>query len=437
MSSVITIENLGKKYILSHQDQQKARYLALRDVMTRSVKNLGRKIIHPLSSEKQPKPNHEEFWALREISFDIRQGERLGIIGRNGAGKSTLLKILSRITEPTTGKVRCNGRVASLLEVGTGFHPELTGRENIFLNGAILGMSREEIKRKFDEIVDFAEVEKFLDTPVKRYSSGMYVRLAFAVAAHLETEILLVDEVLAVGDVQFQKKCLGKMDEVASDGKTVLLVSHNMATISSLSTKCILLDEGRLIDHGTPQKIIETFQKELSDTAFGQSDLSHADHYGNGRGRFLSISMRPVDKKAETLAYAEAGCDLEFELVVKAYTDLNSTTVALTIYDQQGVRIIDANTLIQGKALTLKKGDKAAVKFLLKNVRLKPGVYTAGLWLGIINQFDADGVRYATTFNMEASREDTLFSAPFPGIYACEFEHDIKTIDVEDAMESD
>src|SRR5688572_121384 len=214
--SIIKVEGLGKKYIIAHE--QVGGYTALRDVISKKAKDL-------LIKKGDDLPAKEEFWALKDVNFEIKQGEAVGIIGRNGAGKSTLLKILSRITEPSSGRIEINGRVASLLEVGTGFHPELTGRENIFLNGAILGMSRAEIRRKFDEIVDFSGVEKFLDTPVKRYSSGMYVRLAFAVAAHLEPEILIVDEVLAVGDSEFQKKCLGKMQDVSSkEGRTVLFV---------------------------------------------------------------------------------------------------------------------------------------------------------------------------------------------------------------------
>jgi lipopolysaccharide transport system ATP-binding protein len=210
---IITVEGLGKKYLLTHRSREP--YTALRDVMSEGAKRVARNFSRRLSSLRSEvsTPSIEEFWALRDVSFEVNEGDRIGIIGRNGAGKTTLLKILSRITEPTEGRIRLRGRVASLLEVGTGFHPELTGRENIFLNGAILGMTKAEIEKKFDEIVDFAEVERFLDTPVKRYSSGMYVRLAFAVAAHLEPEILLVDEVLAVGDVQFQKKCIGKMDQ--------------------------------------------------------------------------------------------------------------------------------------------------------------------------------------------------------------------------------
>ncbi len=223
--------------------------------MTHTARGFYQRLRHPLSPNTE-NTEIEEFWALRNLDFEIQPGDRVGIIGRNGAGKSTLLKILCRITEPTTGRIEIAGRVASLLEVGTGFHPELTGRENIFLNGAILGMSRAEIKRKFDEIVAFAEIEKFLDTPVKRYSSGMYVRLAFAVAAHLEPEILIVDEVLAVGDAQFQKKCLGKMEEVGKEGRTVLFVSHNMAMISKLCTKAMLLEGGSLIMYGSAARTV-------------------------------------------------------------------------------------------------------------------------------------------------------------------------------------
>jgi lipopolysaccharide transport system ATP-binding protein len=250
---VIRVEGLGKTYNLHHD--QSERYMALRDVVACQTKELGRRLLNPFTlsgqlrgSQRQASQSQdEEFWALKDVNFEICRGERVGIIGRNGAGKSTLLKILSRITEPTAGRVEIRGRVASLLEVGTGFHPELTGRENIYLNGAILGMTRWEIRSKFDEIVDFAEVERFLDTPVKRYSSGMYVRLAFAVAAHLEPEILVVDEVLAVGDSSFQKKCLGKMEDVAErQGRTVLFVSHNLEAIRRFCQKCIYLRNGLL-----------------------------------------------------------------------------------------------------------------------------------------------------------------------------------------------
>ena len=245
---VIRVEGLGKRYVIGHEADRE-RHPTLRDVLTRGARNAWRKTADMARGRAIVAGDTiEEFWALKDVSFEVKHGEVLGIIGRNGAGKSTLLKILSRITEPTRGRVTINGRVASLLEVGTGFHPELTGRENIYLNGAILGMARAEIKRKFDEIVAFAEVEKFLDTPVKRYSSGMYVRLAFAVAAHLEPEILIVDEVLAVGDAEFQRKCLGKMSEISRlEGRTVLFVSHNASAVESLCDGCVLLDGGKKV----------------------------------------------------------------------------------------------------------------------------------------------------------------------------------------------
>ena len=251
-SSAIEVNQLGKKYRLGHSaGRNGAPYRTLREDLLDGV----RRMFAPRQRELQP-----EFWALKDVSFEVQTGEVLGIIGRNGAGKSTLLKILSRITEPTVGTVRIKGRVASLLEVGTGFHPELTGRENIFLNGAILGMTRAEIRAKFDEIVAFAESEKFLDTPVKRYSSGMYIRLAFAVAAHLEPEILIIDEVLAVGDAQFQKKCLGKMQDVAThDGRTILFVSHNMSAVSSLCQRGLLLELGQVAATGPVEDVIRKY----------------------------------------------------------------------------------------------------------------------------------------------------------------------------------
>jgi lipopolysaccharide transport system ATP-binding protein len=245
--TVVSVENLSKRYLIGHQSAERERYTALRDAIGREARNFARKAVDLVRGRQIIQGDEvEEMWALQDVSFEVRRGEVFGIIGRNGAGKSTLLKILSRITDPTLGRVRLRGRVGSLLEVGTGFHPELTGRENIFLNGAVLGMTRAEIKRKFDEIVAFAEVEQFLDTPVKRYSSGMSVRLAFSVAAHLEPEILVVDEVLAVGDASFQKKCLGKMSGVARQGRTVLFVSHNMNAVERLCGRIIHLERGRL-----------------------------------------------------------------------------------------------------------------------------------------------------------------------------------------------
>ena len=274
--SVIKVKNLGKKYMISHDRNAENAFRArsLRDKITHTVRGVYQRLRHPLSPNAE-NTEVEELWALRNLDFEIEAGDRVGIIGRNGAGKSTLLKVLSRITEPTTGRIEINGRVSSLLEVGTGFHPELSGRENIYLNGAILGMTRREIKSSFDRIVSFSEIEKFLDTPVKRYSSGMYVRLAFAVAAHLEPEILIVDEVLAVGDAQFQKKCLGKMEEVGEEGRTVLFVSHNMAAINSLCNRGIVLNMGELAYKG---EIVESI------------------HFYNEIGSRLQPTPRPTSK---------------------------------------------------------------------------------------------------------------------------------------------
>jgi lipopolysaccharide transport system ATP-binding protein len=263
---VIIAENLSKSYLVGHEATQSGRYNALRDVIAREARSFVRKASDMLRGRQIVQGDEvEEFWALKNVNFEVREGEVLGIIGRNGAGKSTLLKILSRITEPSEGRVTVRGRVASLLEIGTGFHPELSGRENIFLNGAILGMTRVEIQRKFDQIVDFAEVERFLDTPVKRYSSGMYVRLAFAVAAHLEPEILVVDEVLAVGDVEFQKKCLGKMSEVSTLGRTVVFVSHNMEAIRRICRTGLFLSTGRVEFTGTADQCIERYLSKFLD----------------------------------------------------------------------------------------------------------------------------------------------------------------------------
>jgi lipopolysaccharide transport system ATP-binding protein len=290
MSSVIVVESLSKKYIIGHQRPE--RYTALRDILTNGAKRFTHKLCHPFSVSEND-PTHEEFWALKDVNFDIKQGDRIGIIGRNGAGKSTLLKILSRITEPTSGKVSIKGRVASLLEVGTGFHPELTGRENIFLNGSILGLTHAEIKKKFDEIAAFAEVEKFLDTPVKRYSSGMYVRLAFAVAAHLEPEILIVDEVLAVGDAQFQRKCLGKMEEVGKEGRTVIFVSHSMPTVTSLCDRAILLESGRVTKIGPTSEVVMHY---YTNGVFSPAMIRYQEkHPGDGLVRLLSASIKTAD----------------------------------------------------------------------------------------------------------------------------------------------
>jgi lipopolysaccharide transport system ATP-binding protein len=327
--TVIHVENLGKKYIIGHQKQE--RYTSLRDVITDKVKSFSQVLSR---KDQQEDPTHEEFWALKDVSFEIKQGDRVGIIGRNGAGKSTLLKILSRITEPTEGRISINGRVASLLEVGTGFHPELTGRENIFLNGAILGMDRVEIKRKFDEIVAFAEVEKFLDTPVKRYSSGMYVRLAFAVAAHLEPEILIVDEVLAVGDAQFQKKCLGKMEDVGKEGRTVLFVSHNMGAVSRLCQRGLWLEQGRLKLSTDIQDIVSeylTSNLEASGEKIWQDGIANV-----GIKYFLFKAVRIYNSQGGITSHLSSVEDFWVEIEYELSKNLANCRVGLIISTVEG-----------------------------------------------------------------------------------------------------
>lgn len=289
MSSAIAAQNLGKRYSLRHQAGPS--YVALRDVVAEGVQHVRHRLSRAEDSEKGS-GNREEFWALQDVSFSIQEGERVGVIGRNGAGKSTLLKILSRITCPTTGRVRVRGRVASLLEVGTGFHPELTGRENIYLNGAVLGMRRREIRAQFDEIVAFAEVERFLDTPVKRYSSGMYVRLAFAVAAHLPADILIVDEVLAVGDSSFQKKCLSAMETVGQAGRTVLFVSHSMPAIARLCDRAILLDRGQVVIDGPVPRVIGAYMRAGLGTTVSQSWPRLESAPGNDIVRLRAVRAR-------------------------------------------------------------------------------------------------------------------------------------------------
>ena len=311
---MIVAENLGKKYLIRHKGGA-GQATELRDVLKQGVKNA----VQILRGKRSiTNATREEFWALRDVSFEIEQGDVVGVIGRNGAGKSTLLKVLSRITEPTSGEVKLRGRVASLLEVGTGFHPELSGRENIFLNGAILGMSRAEIKRKFDEIVAFAEVEKFLDTPVKRYSSGMYVRLAFAVAAHLEPEILIVDEVLAVGDAQFQKKCLGKMGEVADGGRTVILVSHQMQVVQAITQKCVLLNQGQLIDFGPTPSIVQQYVG----LSKANQDLSNMQQDGTGEARFTRLD---IDTSSDNNDVIERGTPVKLRFEVERGRAINGS----------------------------------------------------------------------------------------------------------------
>jgi lipopolysaccharide transport system ATP-binding protein len=366
---VIKAENLGKKYIIGHQAANGG-YVALRDVLMQTVRGLW----HQTKDLVQGKPiiqgdTLEEMWALKDVSFEVLRGETVGIIGRNGAGKSTLLKVLSRITEPSVGRVTIKGRVASLLEVGTGFHSELNGRENIYLNGAILGMARAEIGRKFEEIVTFAEVEKYLDTPVKRYSSGMYVRLAFAVAAHLEPEILVVDEVLAVGDAEFQKKCLGKMGEVAKCGRTVLFVSHNMQAIRQLCQRAILIEAGRVTADGKSDEVVQHYLQgfsraespellekmilelppdpaiRLESVRLFQSDQLVTNSISNGEPLEIEIRYQVLERTTGLRVYFDL-CDSEDTLLFRSFNDEQAEGIPTVVLGRYVSRaVINADLL--------------------------------------------------------------------------------------------
>jgi lipopolysaccharide transport system ATP-binding protein len=324
---VLSARGIGKKYLLRHQ-AQRGGYSTLRELISERIAGASRRLVGGRAREDA---RTEEFWALRNVDLDVRTGEVVGLIGRNGAGKSTLLKIISRITEPTEGSVVIGGRVASLLEVGTGFHSELTGRENIFLNGAILGMTRAEIRGKFDQIVAFAEVERFLDTPVKRYSSGMYVRLAFAIAAHLEPEVLIIDEVLAVGDVAFQRKCLGRMQEVAREGRTILFVSHNMGLVRALCRRAVLIESGAVTRDGDAGSTVADYLADLeSDAAIDLSKRQKGK--GRGRARLARLEMRGADRAVA--GPLEPGQPMRF--VFHATSILPGLQCSFTIYDAVG-----------------------------------------------------------------------------------------------------
>jgi len=369
--TVISVEGLSKKYLVGHQSAQRERYTALRDVIVREAKSFVRKAAELARGEQVIQGDDvEEFWALKDVSFEIRQGEVVGIIGRNGAGKSTLLKILSRITEPTEGRVRLKGRVASLLEVGTGFHPELTGGENIFLNGAILGMRKADIKRKFDDIVEFAEVEKFIDTPVKRYSSGMYVRLAFAVAAHLEPDVLAIDEVLAVGDVEFQRKCLGKMEEVAGHGRTVLMVSHNTHAIRALCNTAITLHAGRLLYYGETDKAIECYDRLISADSKA-SRVSLADRprsfAGDPRIRLLAINL----DQGPTVMGQPFGLTIEVQVV----ESMSSIVFGVGFCSRSGARILSSDSDYSEAPLFDLSPGRHTITCTFPSLPLAPGDY--------------------------------------------------------------
>jgi lipopolysaccharide transport system ATP-binding protein len=369
---IIRVEGLGKQYLLRHQAGGQPRYQALRDTLAAGLRSIGRRWRRRLSATPDADGSREAFWALKDVSFEVAQGEAVGIIGRNGAGKSTLLKLLSRITEPTAGRVELRGRVASLLEVGTGFHPELTGRENVYLNGAIMGMSRAEVRRKFDEIVAFAEVEKFLDTPVKHYSSGMYMRLAFAVAAHLEPEILVVDEVLAVGDVEFQKKCLGKMKDVGQQGRTVLFVSHNLGYINKLCSRAILLEAGAIKTQGDVGQTLEAYMAEAAASPSIVDLSGFRSPYGQGEIQVYAVELdNPVGGRF-AVAWDEP---IRLRIVLRAKCELNGLSLGVGCQTTDYVPLFTVRTADEpGTVLDFKAGEVKAVTVTIEH-NLRAGFY--------------------------------------------------------------
>jgi lipopolysaccharide transport system ATP-binding protein len=377
----VAVRGLSKSYSIAHNNTKHT--------------TLGEALVHRARNPFQTQEK-ETFWALKDMSFDIKKGDVVGIIGRNGAGKSTLLKILSQITEPTCGEVRLYGRVGSLLEVGTGFHPELTGRENIYLNGAILGMRRSEIERQFDEIVDFAEVAQFLDTPVKRYSSGMYVRLAFAVAAHLNPEILVVDEVLAVGDAQFQKKCLGKMGQVANEGRTVLFVSHNSAVINVLCKTCLLLRSGTVESYGPTSEVLSQYASAAHQTS-NQLIKDRTDRSGTGSMKCTRILLR--DKQMNETPFMSGREAFFIEIEYESYAQHKTVMVSIDVETIEGVRI---TTLYSGFMNEIFEVEEGEGKFLccVEGLYLRPDTYYLNVMLGN-EQEQYDFVRNAASFKLE------------------------------------
>ena len=374
---VIRVENIGKQYRLG---ARRARPTTLRDAIAGMVATPLRNLRHLRGlGTTDGRDEVDAIWALRDVSFEVRQGEVLGIVGSNGAGKSTLLKVLSRITAPTVGRATVRGRIGSLLEVGTGFHPELTGRDNIYLNGAILGMSRSYIASRFEEIVAFAEVDRFLDTPVKHYSSGMYLRLAFAVAAHLPAEIMVIDEVLAVGDASFQKKCLAKMSEVAGEDRTILFVSHNLSAIQRMCTRSVLLQGGRLTADGATAEVLRRYLEDTPGAARAREwiDLTSVPRTGTGE---VQIQAVQYDGGNRELGYEPVpDGPLELSLILTADGPRTIGSIGMSVHDQQGVRLVGIDTRSLGVVTPVQKG-RNEVRLRIESLHLTSGVYQVALW---------------------------------------------------------
>ncbi len=414
MKNAIEIKNIGKKYNIMHQ---RGGYISLRDVITNILKNPFKHAKHKIE-KALGKIEKEEFWALKDINLTIKKGEIIGIIGANGAGKSTLLKLLSKITPPTTGEIKIDGRVASLLEVGTGFHPELTGRENIFLNGAILGMTKKEIVERFDDIVEFSGVKQFIDTPVKRYSSGMYVRLAFAVAAHMEPDILVVDEVLAVGDAEFQKKSLGKLDEVSkTEGRTILFVSHNMGAIQRLCKRCVLLEEGKIKMIGETKEVID-FYLHRQDKISKLPLVERKDRKGSGNVIFT---------KCELLSFVTENNNLKFKISYKNNTEnaYKNAKISVDIKNASREHVANITNTVLEQKIDIQKGERS-IFLEIMNFNLESGEYSLSLFVANDNMnseifdsvedvlvFNFDNNNFYSTGKLPPIRSKALFNFKF------------------------
>jgi lipopolysaccharide transport system ATP-binding protein len=416
MHPALRVENVSKRYGLGAQTAGDLN-------LTESAKRIAKGTLQKFRALLRPGSQLDDtnsFWAVKDVSFDVLPGEAVGVIGRNGAGKSTLLKLISRITEPTNGRIAIRGRIGSLLEVGTGFHPELTGRENVYMNGSVLGMTRREIAAKFDRIVEFAEIGKFLDTPVKRYSSGMYVRLAFGVAAHLEPEILIVDEVLAVGDANFQKRCLDRMMELVRGGRTVLFVSHNMQQIPNLCQRAIMLDGGRLIETGTARDVTQSYlDRMLKDTRTG--DLRAKPRTGDGRAKFVRAGL--VDTDGRPASVFTSGDDLVVHMDVESTEDLPDANILVTVQNLYGTRLMTGWTDESHFPVRLRRG-RQGYECRMKNVTIRPtNSILVSLRLALANTTLIDAVENAIVYDVVGdARTQHLYANTDLGILAFDTE---------------
>jgi lipopolysaccharide transport system ATP-binding protein len=392
MIPAIRVQGISKQYFLG---EGRGAHRTLRDALAEALRFPWLRRIR--SGADKPK----EFWALKDVSFDVEPGEVIGLIGRNGAGKSTLLKILSQITDPTQGEVQLHGRVGSLLEVGTGFHGELTGRENVFLSGVILGMTRREVRQRFDEIVEFSEIGDFIDTPVKRYSSGMYVRLGFAVAAILTPEIMLVDEVLAVGDQPFQKKCLGRMNEVSRSGRTVIFVSHNMPTIESLCQRTLWLSGGQVTQFGPTKEVVRNYLDRFGAVRSQATELANrTDRTGTGNVRFEHVELLAVD--GSPLGVYQSGDGLRVRLHYQVHRQMASLHFGVRIFTNHGTKLTDVHTWTTGEAVPLAREGPGCIEVTIDSLNLMPGSYPLGIWAGTAGDYH-DVLENAVTLDVEAS----------------------------------